>query len=68
MSFETTRISLSVTEVQELLGVSRYQVYKLVWSRQLPIFREDSGKIWISTCGLKRWLENGGFDQYEQDA
>lgn len=52
----TEKMTLSVTEAAELLGVSRPTVYQLIRSDGFPSFKIGTRTL-ISRVGLARWIE-----------
>ena len=59
------KLTLSVTETAEVLGLSRPSVYQLIRSEGFPAFKVGSRTL-ISRAGLARWIEEqaGGGTNY----
>lgn len=51
------KLTISVSEAAELLGISRPTMYQLSKREDFPSFRAG-GRILISLDGLRKWLED----------
>ncbi len=50
------RLTISVTETAQMLGVSRPTVYKLIRTAGFPVMRVGTRTL-ISRAGLERWVK-----------
>lgn len=50
------KLTYSVSEVAEVLGISRPKVYDLLHRDDFPSFKVG-GRVLISVDGLRRWVE-----------
>lgn len=60
------KLTMTVKELQEYLGVGRVKAYELVNSSGFPTVRIGR-KILVSRDGLEKWIEKGGTVQDETD-
>lgn len=51
----TDKLTVSVTEAAEMLGVSRPTVYSLLNREDFPVFSVGKRRL-ISADGLRRWV------------
>ncbi len=56
MDVQNERMTLSVSEAADILGVSRPSLYQLIDKPGFPSFRVGR-RVLISRAGLARWVE-----------
>lgn len=50
------RLTVSVTEAAQMLGISRPTLYKLIRTENFPVLRVGARTL-ISRAGLERWVK-----------
>lgn len=58
------KIALSITELQEVLGISRTMAYNLVKRPDFPMAKIGDRTV-IPVAGLNAWLAAGGTERKE---
>lgn len=56
MNNTTNRLTLTVPEAAQVIGISRAKAYQLVRSEGFPTIKIGS-KLLVSAKGLERWLD-----------
>jgi len=64
---QTEKITLTVKEMQNMLGISRTEAYALVNQDDFPSFRIGK-KILISRTGLYQWIDRQTMKNTERGA
>lgn len=62
------KLTYSITETAQILGLSRPKVYDLLHRADFPAFRVG-GRVLVSVDGLRRWVEAqaGGIEGGAED-
>lgn len=55
MFADDAKLTLTITEAAQILGVSRSKMYELIHSRDFPCFRLGRRQL-ISRAGLAEWV------------
>ena len=53
----TEKMTVSVEEMAEMLGISRSVAYQLVRERDFPVIRVSERRLIIPIKSLEKWLE-----------
>lgn len=60
----TEKLTYSITETAQVLGISRPKVYDLIHRPDFPSFYVG-GRVLISVDGLRRWVETQAAEEGE---
>lgn len=60
MAKKPNRVTLTVVEVAELLGISKVSAYRLIADGKLPHIQVSPGRVVIPRVAFDKWLSNCG--------